>query len=170
MLFRSFVLKAVPHVTVEIRDTAHRQLVTCIEVLSPTNKRGEGRDEYLAKRRRILLSAAHLVEIDLLRVGTRIPMRQALPPSPYFVFVGRAEQRPLVDVHPQPLEQPLATIMVPLLPGDADCPLELQRAFTTIYDGLRYDLIVDYNQPLEVPLPPDAAAWAEERLRQWQRP
>jgi hypothetical protein len=35
--------EAVPHVSVEIRDTAHRQLVTAIEVLSPTNKRGEGR-------------------------------------------------------------------------------------------------------------------------------
>ena len=30
----------IPHVTLEIRDTAHRQLVTAIEVLSPTNKRG----------------------------------------------------------------------------------------------------------------------------------
>ncbi|MEW5985459.1 MAG: DUF4058 family protein [Chloroflexota bacterium] len=37
----------VPHVTVEIRDTAHRQLVTAIEILSPTNKRGDGREEYL---------------------------------------------------------------------------------------------------------------------------
>src|SRR5262249_46036951 len=39
----------VPHVSIEIRDRAHRQLVTAIELLSPTNKRGEGRDEYLAK-------------------------------------------------------------------------------------------------------------------------
>ncbi len=162
--------EAIPHVTVEIRDTAHRQLVTCIEVLSPTNKHGDGHDEYLAKRQRILLSTAHLVEIDLLRAGMRVPMRQPLPSSPYFIFVGRAEQRPLIDVYPQPLEQPLATIGVPLLPGDADCPLDLQQAFTTIYDGLRYDLIVDYSQPPEVPLPLDAAAWAEARLRQWQRP
>src|SRR5436309_2752984 len=34
----------IPHFTVEIRDRADRQLVTAIEVLSPTNKRGEGRD------------------------------------------------------------------------------------------------------------------------------
>ena len=34
----------VPHITVEIRDVAKRQLVTAIEVLSPTNKRGEGYD------------------------------------------------------------------------------------------------------------------------------
>src|SRR5262245_45363826 len=40
----------IPHVTVEIRDVAERRLVTCIEVLSPTNKRGPGREEYAAKR------------------------------------------------------------------------------------------------------------------------
>jgi hypothetical protein len=161
--------EAVPHVTIEIRDTAGRQLVTAIEVLSPTNKRGEGREEYLAKRRRVLLSTAHLIEIDLLRDGLRVPMRQPLPSLPYFVFVGRCEQRPLVDVYPLPLDQPLATVKVPLLPGDADCPLDLQQAFTTIYDALRYDLVVDYSRPPEVPLAPEAAAWAEERLRNWRQ-
>ena len=30
----------IPHVTIEIRDRANRQLVTAIEVLSPTSKRG----------------------------------------------------------------------------------------------------------------------------------
>src|SRR2546423_4560287 len=51
-----------PQFGVEIRDCAHRQLVTAIEVLSSTNKRGDGRDEYLRKRRTILLSPAHLIE------------------------------------------------------------------------------------------------------------
>jgi hypothetical protein len=161
--------EAIPHVTVEIRDTAQRQLVTAIEVLSPTNKRGDGREEYLAKRRRVLLSTAHLIEIDLLRGGQRVPMRQALPSLPYFVFVGRFEQRPMVDVYPISLDQPLPTVKVPLLPGDADCPLDLQQAFTTIYDALRYDLVVDYSQPPEVPLAAEAAAWAEERVRLWQQ-
>ena len=57
----------VPQITVEIRDTANRRLVTAIEVLSPTNKRGQGREEYLAKRGRLLHSSAHLLEIDFLR-------------------------------------------------------------------------------------------------------
>src|SRR5205823_2575020 len=70
---------AVPHVTIEIRDAANRQLVTAIEVLSPTNKRGDGRSEYLAKRQRLLLSTAHLMEIDLLHQGQRVPMQQPLP-------------------------------------------------------------------------------------------
>jgi len=46
-------------------------LVTVIEVLSPPNKiRGSrGRDSFLAKRREILNSEFHWVEIDLLRGG-----------------------------------------------------------------------------------------------------
>src|SRR5215213_9633069 len=74
----------IPHFTVEIRDTAEQRLVTAIEVLSPTNKRGDGRSEYLRKRRRLLRSQAHLLEIDLVRVGRRYPVARELPPVPYF--------------------------------------------------------------------------------------
>jgi Protein of unknown function (DUF4058) len=160
--------ESVPHVSVEIRDTAQRQLVAAIEVLSPTNKRGEGREEYLARRRHILLSTAHLIEIDLLRAGSRVPMRQPLPSLPYFVFVGRFEQRPLVDVYPIPLDEPLPTIQIPLLAGDAECPLDLQHAFTTVYDALRYDLVVDYDRPPNIAVPPESAAWVQECLRAWR--
>ena len=155
----------VPHVTVEIRDTANRELVTVIEVLSPTNKRGDGRREYLAKRQHILLSTAHLMEIDLLRSGQRVPMQQPLPPAPYFAFLSRAESRPLTDVWPIALNDPLPVVPVPLLPGDSDVPLDLQLAFTTIYDLFGYDLAIDYSRSPEIPLEGDAAAWAEERTR-----
>jgi hypothetical protein len=156
---------AVPHRTVEVRDAAERRLVTAIEVLSPTNKRGEGRDEYLQKRQRLLLSPAHLIEIDLLRGGRRVPMRQALPEAPYFVLVSRAEARPVLDVWPVALRAHLPEVPVPLLPGDADVPLDLQAALTTVYDALGYDLAVDYARPPEVPLTPGDAAWAEALLR-----
>ena len=63
-----------PQVTVEIRDRAGRSLVTAIEVLSPTNKRGDWRDEYFDNRNEYLRSTAHLVEIDLVRVGDRFPV------------------------------------------------------------------------------------------------
>lgn len=161
--------EAVPHVTVEIRDAAQRRLVTAIEVLSPTNKRGDGRDEYLAKRRRVLMSTAHLIEVDLLRSGQRVPMRQPLPSLPYFVFVGRTERRPMVDVYPIPIDQPLPKIDVPLLPGDADCPLDLQLAFTTVHNALRYDLVVDYTKLPEVLLSTEETMWVEEQLRQWHQ-
>jgi hypothetical protein len=157
--------EAVPHLSVEIRDRANRQLVTAIEVLSPMNKRGEGRDEYLTKRRHSLLSTAHLLEIDLLREGQRIPMLKPLPPAPCFVFLSRAESRPITEVWPIPPDAPLPVVPIPLLPGDPDVPLDLQLALTTLYDLLGYDLAVDYTRPPEVPLRPEAAAWVEARLR-----
>jgi hypothetical protein len=82
-------------VTLEIVEAGSRRLVTAIKVLPPTNKRGEGHEEYLRRRRQYLLSDVHLMEIDLLRSGERVPMRQALPSVPYFVFLSRAEARPV---------------------------------------------------------------------------
>ena len=156
----------VPHVTIEIRDTTTRQLVTAIEVLSLTNKRGRGQDKYLGKRQRILLSTAHLLEIDLLRQDQRVPMQQPLPPTPYFVFLSRAETRPITEVWPIGLNQPLPTVPVPLLLGHPDISLDLQLTFTTVYDLLHYNRAVDYTQPPEIPLEEAAATWAKEYLRQ----
>ena len=155
----------VPQITIEIRDTLQRQLVTAIEVLSPTNKRGDGYTEYLLKRRRILLSSAHLLEIDLLRRGRRVPMQKPLPDRPYFIFLSRSEKRPLTDIWPLALHDPLPTIPVPLLPDDADMPLDLQQAFTAVYDLLGYDLAIDYSQAPPIPLQGEAAVWFETRLR-----
>jgi hypothetical protein len=157
--------EAVPHVTVEIRDTRQRQLVTAIAILSPTNKRGAGRIEYLTKRQRLLLSTVHLMEIDLLRMGERVPMQQPLPDTPYFVFLSRAEDRPLTDVWPIALAAPLPTVPVPLLVPDPDVLLDLQSAFTAAYDLPGYDLIVEYSQPPDVPLSETQAAWVEAHLR-----
>ncbi len=155
----------IPQVTIEIRDVARRELVTAIEVLSPTNKRGEGYSEYLDKRQRILRSKAHLLEIDLLRRGRRVPMQEPLPTASYFVFLSRAERRPVTEIWPIQLEERLPVIPVPLLKGDADVPLDLQRALNTVYDALNYDLSVDYTQLPEVPIEGDAAVWTTERLR-----
>ena len=53
---------------VEIRDRRDRELVTVIELLSPTNELpGPDREQYLAKRMELLHGPVHLVEIDLLR-------------------------------------------------------------------------------------------------------
>jgi hypothetical protein len=155
----------IPHLTVEIRDAANRQLVTAIEVLSLTNKRGEGREEYLFKRRRILLSTAHLIEIDLLRQGQRVPMREPLPAAPYFVYLSRAEHRPMTDVFPIASSDPLPVVPVPLLGDDPDVPLDLQAALGNIYDLLGYDLAIDYSRPPETPVPQEQEAWLESVLR-----
>jgi Protein of unknown function (DUF4058) len=163
--FPTEILESVLHFSVEIRDRLERRLITSIEVLSPTNKRGEGRDEYLAKRHRTLPRPSHFIEIDLLRAGRRIPMTQELPSAPYYVYVGRFEIRPETDVWPISLDQSLPSVPVPLLPGDADVYLDLQLAVATVYDLSEYDLEIDYTQPPDGPLSPEQAVWVDERLR-----
>lgn len=154
-----------PHSWVEIRDAAGRNLVTTIEILSPWNKRGRGRAEYLEKRRKLLRSSAHLVELDLLLRGRRLPMKDPLPPASYYVFVARAEERPRVHVWPIALDQPLPDFFVPLLTGDADVSLDLQTCFQNVYDLGGFDLIVDYSKPPAVPLSADVADWIKKRLQ-----
>jgi hypothetical protein len=155
----------VPQFNVEIRDTKNRRLVTAIEILSPTNKRGRGRNKYLAKRRRLYFSDAHFMEIDLVRRGRRVPMQQPLPPAPYYVLLSRVKNRPILDVWPISFQDFLPVIPVPLLPGDPEVTLDLQAVLTNVYDLGGYDLALDYTQPPDVPLPPDIATWADERLR-----
>jgi hypothetical protein len=149
-----------PIMTVEVLDLSDRSLVTAIEVLSATNKAGDGRAEYLAKRRRMLARDSHLIELDLLRSGKRVPMADPLPDTPYFALVSRVERRPTADVWPISLRQPLPTIPVPLRLGDADVPLDLQAVLTTLYDVFRYGRELDYTRPPAVPLQADDAAWA----------
>jgi hypothetical protein len=159
----------IPHVSVEIRAVAERRLVTCIEVLSPTNKSGPGREEYEGKRFQILSSTAHLLEIDLLRRGTRFATAKPLPPAPYFVFLSRVEQRKKVEVWPILLNTPLPMVPVPLLAGDPDTSLDLQRALTTIYDIYGYDAWIDYRQPPPGPLTAAESTWVDEQLRRTGR-
>lgn len=154
----------VPHVSVEIRDVAERELVTGIEVISPTNKRGSGYLEYLDKRYRVLASAAHLLEIDLLRKGRRIPMVDPLPNAPCYVFLSRAEKRPVLDVWPIQLTASLPSVPVPLLTGDEDVWLDLQLAFDAVYDSVGYRDLLDYRQPPEISLQGEAAEWATSLL------
>jgi hypothetical protein len=61
---------------------------------------------------------------------------------------------------------------VPLKAGDPDVPLELQVAFTTVYDRARYDLSLNYDLDLQPPLGDDDAAWVRGLLpsRKPQRP
>ncbi|MBX3466039.1 MAG: DUF4058 family protein [Planctomycetes bacterium] len=143
------------------------EVVTVIEVLSPTNKRAkgsDGRQEYLAKRERVLRSTAHLVEIDLLRAGERVPMARPLPPASYYVVVSRAQRRPRCEVYPIQLRDRLPPVAVPLL-GDEEVEVDLQTILDTVYDRAGYDAYLDHGRPLPPPpLDPDDEAWMREAL------
>jgi hypothetical protein len=149
-----------------IRERDTMEVVTVIETLSQANKRigGDGRREYLEKRGNVLQSRSHLVELDLLRSGVRMPSLTALPPGDYYAIVCRANRRPKADVFAWSVRQPLPAIPVPLSSGDPDAVLELQSVFTAVYGRARYDLSLNYESALEPPLNAHDAAWARELL------
>ena len=149
----------------EIRDVESQTLVTAIEMLSPTNKRGDGLEEFRKKRRELLSGPAHYLEIDLLRKGKRFPISNTLPSVAYFVFLSRADRRPRVDTWPIGLDQPLPLVPVPLLDGDPDVCLDLQLAWNTIYQLFSYDRAVNHSGRPVVPLSLEQQTWADECLR-----
>jgi hypothetical protein len=155
----------VPQYRVEIRDLKNRRLVTAIELLSPTNK-GSGRKSYLRKRRHLLWSSTNLMKIDLHHQGRRIPLLDPYPPATYYVLLNRARKRSVTEVWPIKIDEPLPTVSIPLLKGDADVPLNLQRAFTHVYDAGGFDLAHDYREAPDVELPVMEAAWLAEHLKQ----
>ena len=161
---RSIRKERFPMHLVEIRAVKGLELVTVIEVLSPANKTGEGRREYLHKRRRILRSDVNLIEIDLLRSGERVPMASPLPESDYFVLVHRASTRPVAGVWPIGLADRLPSVPVPILPPDPDIGLDLRQAFTGAFDSAGYNRIVNYSRNLQPPLNPEQIAWSQDLL------
>lgn len=151
---------------VVIRAAGDRAVVTVIEVLSPANKMAgsHGREEYLAKRREILRSSVHLVEIDLLRLGVPIPSVDPLPPGDYHAHVSRAAMRPRGEVWSWTMHDPLPTLPVPLRKGDPDASFDLARAFREVYDRGGYDGLADYRALPPPPLAEGDAAWAASLL------
>jgi hypothetical protein len=150
----------------------NQEVVTVIEVVSPSNKvNGPGRKSYLKKQRQILRSTAHLVEIDLLRTGRHV---MAVPESAarrqgefrYLACVNRAgEARDEFDLYPRKLAQRLPRIRIPLSGGDPDVVLDVQAVVAAAYaDGDYYDRI-DYNAPCLPALGDEDRAWAEKILK-----
>jgi hypothetical protein len=105
---------------IEIRRRPELNLVTVIEVLSPSNKVQPGRTYYQAKRDVLLSQYIHIVEIDLLIRGDRLPMKKPLPAGDYLAFVSRAERRFFGDVYAWNIRQSLPVIPIPLLAPDPD--------------------------------------------------
>jgi hypothetical protein len=153
---------------IEIREVESGTLVTAIESLSPVNKR-PGHDAYKTyrrKRRDLLRTDVHLLEIDLLRGGQRPPLETPLPDAPYFIFLSRGDWRPKVEIWPIKLSDALPIIPIPLLEPDPDVPLDLGRALDTIYDRAAYDLRIDYSQPPPKPeLTAGDTSWLQEHLQ-----
>ena len=148
--------------------SAGQKIVTVIELLSPSNKRGgPGRKLYRSKQRDLLRSDVHLVEIDLLRTGRHtvaVPKGLARPRGPYdyLICVSRAKRpRNEFELYPRLLRRPLPTISVPLAKGDPDLRVPLQPVLEHTYHAGSYRERIPYDRPCDPPLSADDQAWAD---------
>jgi hypothetical protein len=150
------------------------QIVTSIEVLSPSNKKKghPARVKFLAKQRETLESETHLVEIDLLRGGTHtlaVPRNLVEAKAgafDYLVSIHRSDRSQEYLVHPISLPQRLPEIAIPLLPGDPDVPLDLQDVFNRSYEFGPYHREIEYGKDPIIPrLKPEQAEWAKNVLK-----
>lgn len=147
----------------EVRDVESGEVITVIEILSPSNKL-EDRKRYERKRQRVLASMTNLVEIDLLRIGKPMPMRGNFPQTHYRIVVSRTLQRPNAQVFPCTLRQPIPDVPIPLRPGEAEPHVPLNQLLHTLYDSAGYDLFINYHQPAVPPLDAEDAQWAAQFL------
>ena len=148
----------------EIREAATHQVITVIEILSPSNKQpGEGRHEYEEKRLKVLKGMTNLVEIDLLCQGKPMAM-EPVPKSHYRMLVSRGWERPRAKLYPFNLNEPIPEIPIPLRKGEAEPSLQLGELLKQVYDQARYDLRINYAAEPEPPLEPDWANWARQMV------
>jgi hypothetical protein len=152
----------------EIIDAERRQVITVIEILSPTNKMSgsAGRKSYLDKRNEVMASSTHLVEIDLLRDGKGFIARERFPKADYFVFLSRTDsERRRNFVWPIDLAQKLPVVEIPLRERDEDAHLDLQACIEQVYDRGAYQMAIDYKTQPVPALSEQRDAWADQLLR-----
>ncbi len=149
---------------IEIKRLPDLSLVTVIEILSPTNKSGLGRIDYLVKRREFLDQPVHLVEIDLLLGGHRLPMGGPVPPGDYFAYVSRVDKRESCDVYAWSIRRTLPEIPIPLSAPDPDLRLDLAAVVSRAYDQGRYARLIHYGAPIDLPVAEADRQWVATQL------
>jgi Protein of unknown function (DUF4058) len=149
----------------EVRETRTDDVLTVLEILSPTNKRpGRGRRLYEDKRMEVLASRTHLVEVDLVRTGEPMPILGNARASAYRILVCRGDCRPNATLYAFGVRQPIPPFSLPLKPTDQEPTVDLGQILHDLYDGASYDLRLDYEGDPDPPLLPVEAAWANELL------
>lgn len=146
----------------EVRHAALGELVTVVEMLSPSNKQGENRRDYLTKRDQLPASRTHLVEVDLLRGGEPMPDADR-PDCDYSVMVSRAENRPRAGFWPVMLREPLPVVPIPLRAVDGEVRVDLQEVLQHVYDASGYENFIYRGSP-SPPLSAEDMEWARQLL------
>jgi len=146
---------------IEILKKPELSLVAVLELLSPANKENPGRTEYLSKRNAVLRQNVHLVELDLLLGGQRVPMGKSLPAGDYYYILARAEERFDAKVYRWTIADALPCLPVPLRPPHADVMVDLATVFTTAYERGRFGRRLHYDRPCPAALRDEQRTWVD---------
>lgn len=136
---------------IELYHLPEHELVAVIELLSPANKSGSGRGQYIAKREMLLEQRVHLIELDLIRAGRRLQLDGPLPEAHYYAFISRGDRRPDCNVYHWTVRQPFPSIPIPLRKPDPDVWIDLAEPFRVAFERGDYGRFIRYDQP---PAPP----------------
>jgi Protein of unknown function (DUF4058) len=150
---------------IELIHRPGRTVVAILELLSPTNKAGEGREIYLIKRNALICQRVHLVELDLLLGGRRLPLAKPLPLGDYYYLVTRSNLRPQCEVYAWNLADRLPSVPVPLQAPDGDVLGDLGPVFLTAYERGRYGRAIDYNRGPKLRLNAARKKWVLQQVR-----
>jgi hypothetical protein len=82
----------------------------------------------------------------------------------YRILVSRGTQRPRATLMAFTLRQPIPSLTLPLLPGDEEPEVRLNRILHDLYRRARFDLRLDYTQPPVPPLSDADRLWAHELI------
>ncbi len=153
----------------QIIDHESRNVVTVIEILSPSNKvpGSPGRKSF--ERRTAGRSCARRVIgwklICSAGFGWCAFPKKKVGPHEYLVHVAKEDLRPRGLLYPIRLAHRRPVIPIPLKPEDPDTGLDLQTVLDAAYDRAGYDLEIDYHKEPEPPLDAELAAWTDQLLR-----
>ena len=151
----------------EIREVGTGYVTTVIEVLSPINKRpGKGREAYEEKRRQVLSSPTHLVEIDLLRDGKPMRLLSQTEQKDYRILVAQRNRRPQAQLYGFSVRQQIPRFPLPWQSGDIEPVVDLQSLLFEVYTQAGFDLAVDYCLEPVPPLNEEDKVWTDELLRE----
>ena len=151
---------------IKVVDIRTRQVVTVVEVLSPSNKKnGDDRERYLEKRKEYLANDLSFVEIDLLRGGKRPPLgKRHGAIFDYYAMVCRPWEFPRADFWTFGIRDPLPVIPVPVTEELQDTHLNLHACVERSYQEGRYSEDLPYHEPLKPRLRPEDRNWARELI------
>ena len=160
----------------QVLDVEDREVVTVIEIVSPSNKNGgSGQRAFEQKREQVQASRTNWMEFDLIRRHRTLYVPHRVGRCDYLCFTDRIvsysglgpedDDRRRV-MFPVGLRDRLPVLPVPLRPDDEPVPLDLQAALDRVYDEAAYDAGIDYAaDPPPPELPDGHAAWLDATLR-----